>query len=57
MITAATLMHRIPARTMVLLAVLLAAVTAVIAIVAAFHGVPVHGHLAMSYNGPDMHYE
>jgi fucose permease len=52
MITAAALMQRIPARRMILFALLLAVVTAAIAIAAAFHGVAVHGHLAMLYDGP-----
>ena len=52
MITAATLTHRVPARMMILLALLLAVAIAAVAIAAARLGVPVHGHLAMLYDGP-----
>jgi hypothetical protein len=55
MTVAALAMQRISPRMVFVVAVLLAvAVTAV----ALFHGVPVHGHEAMHYEGnPAMHYE
>jgi hypothetical protein len=58
MITAATLMQRVPARTRVLLVLLIAAFTVALVIAAAFHGTPVHGTGAMYHDPqPNMYHD
>ena len=54
MTAAALAIQRIHPRIAILLVLLLAVAAAAAVVIAAFHGVPMHGHDAMSFNGPHM---